>query len=163
MMETHEPSNRPRLVTPTRIIVLIAISAFALLGVLLSAWLSRPSTLNVDITAPVGETVVCHVVVDGRAESYEDLVPVTYHFDAHDLAFAVVCIDPTAADVEVTWSSHTGSGGATVGAGVKGSYVGHWWGSFWKFETMTATHVATMRTSVAQGEKQSGGNEEQHP
>ena len=147
-MEVDEKRDGPRLVTPTRIVVLLTLITLGLVGALLVAHLSRPSTFTLNISAPVGKTVVCHVVVDGKAAEYQDEVPVTYRLVGHDIAYAVICTDPAAGDLDVLAFDQSGTGGSWTGAGVKGTYKGRWWGSSSHGEIMTPTHVTTMRKAV---------------
>ncbi|MCA9109427.1 MAG: hypothetical protein KDA52_05745 [Planctomycetaceae bacterium] len=159
-MEVDEKRDGPRLVTPTRIVVLLTLITLGLVGALLVAHLSRPSTFTLNISAPVGKTVVCHVVVDGKAAEYEDEVPVTYRLVGHDIAYAMICTDPAAGDLDVLAFDQSGTGGSWTGAGVKGTYMGRWWGSSARGEIMTPTHVTTMRKAVMAQHEETEGNEE---
>ncbi|MCA9076177.1 MAG: hypothetical protein KDA93_14200 [Planctomycetaceae bacterium] len=152
-------AERSRLLTPSRL--LAALMLFTLLFGLafLTVFLSSPSTITLDISAPVGETVVCHVVVDGRAEVHEGVVPVTYHFKAHELTYAVVGVDPTTDDLTVSATDQSGSGGSVNAAGVKGTYKTQWWGSKWSHGRMTESHVTNMRRSAAHEQEGPEGNE----
>ena len=147
-MNSDDPTRSP-LLTPTRILTALGLFVAVLGGAVFVAWLAAPRTVTLEITQPVGKTVVCHVVVDGRPESHRAVAPVTFRFAAKELRYAVVCLDASPpADVTVLVRDRAGTGGVRTGAGVKGSYRAAWWGTHAQFEAMTPTHVATMRSSA---------------
>lgn len=148
-------SNSSQLLTPTRIVILLALVTLALLSAFLIAFLSRPSSVTLEISAPMGEKVICHVVVDGRAEAHEDTVPVSYQFRAYEFTYAVIAAD-AATDLTVSATDQSGSGAVNKAAGVKGKYRSDWWGASWQNEHMTSTHITNMRRSAA---SQQGGEE----
>lgn len=146
---TNNRAQKTSLLTPTRVVTAVGLCVGVLGGVVFVAWLSAPRRVTLEITQPVGKTVVCHVVVDGRPESHRAVAPVTFRFAAKELRYAVVCLDASPpADVTVLVRDHAGTGGVRTSAGVKGSYRAAWWGTQARFEAMTPTHVATMRSSV---------------
>ncbi len=159
MTTTADALQRRSLLTPTRVVAALALCVALLAGAVFFAWAAGPRTITLEVTQPAGQTVVCHFVVDGKAESYEDTAPVTYHFEAHELRYAIIPRDaspPT--EVTVAFRDQSGTGGNITAPGVTGGYTANWWGTAFHDRPMTPTHVATMLKSVtAQGE--TGGNE----
>ena len=147
---TNNSAQKTSLSPPTLMLAALGLSVVLLGGGAFVAWLSAPRSVTLEITQPVGKTVVCHLVVDGRAESHEAVAPVTYQFEANELHYAVVCLDGSApADVTVLLRDQSGTSSGTTSAGIRGSYSANWWGSQSRMEPMTPTHVATMRSSAA--------------
>jgi hypothetical protein len=95
--------------------------------------------------------VLCDVVVDGKAESYRDTVPVTYRFSARNVRFAVIPETAGGGDVSVSLSSrHGGFDGSAPG--VIGSSQGGILGGSVQFDVMSARHIANMREARQAGE-----------
>ncbi|MBX3440049.1 MAG: hypothetical protein KF861_21340 [Planctomycetaceae bacterium] len=135
--------------TPTRVISALAAFTAALCTMLLVMWLSGPSVITFKVSAPVGRTVVCHFVVDGRAESQKDVAPVTHRFEANKVRYAVIALDGTPpSEVTVSVADKFGSGGEISAEGVTGGFGTNWWGTSFQLGPMTAAHVASMRKSV---------------
>jgi hypothetical protein len=147
---SNEAAQQSSLLTPTRIVAAIAFGVVVLGVAVFMAWLAAPQTVTLEIAQPAGKTVVCHAVVDGKAESYRAVAPVTYRFEAREFRYAVVGLDASPpADVTVLVRDPSGTGGVRTDAGVKGTYRAAWWGTQAQFEAMTPTHVAKMRSSAA--------------
>lgn len=159
MTTTADAPQRTSLVTPTRVVTALALGAALLAAAVFFAWSSGPRTITLDVTQPAGQTVVCHFVVDGKPESHEDTAPVTYHFEAHQLRYAIIARDSSPpADVTVTIHDRSGTGGVSTAPGVTGAFTANWWGTVSHIGSMTPTHVATMRKSVI-AQRVTGGNE----
>ncbi|MGE0377663.1 MAG: hypothetical protein AB7I48_25250 [Planctomycetaceae bacterium] len=131
----------------------LAVCVLVLTGAVMLAWLGSPRTITLEITAPVGKTVVCHLVVDGKPKSREDVAPVTYQFEAKELRYAVICRDPLPpGEVNVRVHDRAGTGGSVSGAGVTGRYYSGWRGTSFQTGAMTGTHVKTMRAAVVEAD-----------
>ncbi len=90
MTTAADAPQRTSLLTPTRVVAALALGVALLAGAVFFAWAAGPRTITLEVTQPAGQTVVCHFVVDGKAESHEDTAPVTYHFEAHELRYAII-------------------------------------------------------------------------
>jgi len=147
-MKTDNPPRRS-LLTPTRVVMVLAWIVALLCGAVFAVWLTSPWTVTLEIVEPVGKKVVCHLVVEGQPESRAGIAPVTYRFEANEVQYAVICLDPTPpSDVSVSVHDGIATWGPLTGEGVKGSLSAGWWGYQQRFEIMTPAHVATMRKSV---------------
>lgn len=145
----NEQAESRSWITPTRVVTALTVCVLLLGGAVGIIWLSRPSVITLTVSEPVGKTVVCHFVVDGRPESREGTVPVTYRFPANEVRYAVIPLDPAPpSDISVNVHDETGTGGGVTSEGVTGVFKCSWWGTTSSMSPMTATHVTTMRKSV---------------
>ncbi len=155
-----EGTSQSKVLTLKRLIVVLALLGLLLATGLIVTWLSRPGKVTFSVLQPAGQTVLCHLVVDGQAHEIEDVVPFWHHYEATELRFAATCLDPTVtAGVAVVVDGPSIDFGSATGVGLKGVYQHHWWSGRCQFEGMTSTHIANMRASAMAERGEAGGNE----
>lgn len=139
-------TRSPRLRKPT-LLLIIASTLTLLLAIAVGiAYLARPKPIVLAVSSPRGTIVLCDFVIDGRAESLRDTVPVTYTYMADRFQFAVITESAVGGHIRVDLSTRHG-GGSTDAAGVTGEYQGNAWGSRSSIGGMTDKHIASMRAA----------------
>lgn len=144
---TQKSDGRMKPIT-LALIILGAITL--LLGVVVGvAILNQPRPIMIEITDPVGEPVVCDLVVDGQPETRGGIAPVRYVFEASQVDFAVIPLSAGVGDVRVELSGKYGSGSA-AGAGIRGNAHARPGSGGISIGGMTREHVENMRDSRRQ-------------
>lgn len=126
----------------------LAILLLLLGGAVGVVWLQGPRRVVVNVTAPAGETVVGHFVVDGSPRAANATVPARFEFIAHDVRFALILREAAAGPLTVGIRDDSGSGGEATGDGIKGSCVFQPLQSRLEFGPMRTTESEAMRRAV---------------
>ena len=115
-----------------------------LLGFVLLAGRRQVATLT--IRGPVGETVYCDVVIDGRASSVTETIPCVLTYPAKALKFAVVSASEDAANLELD-VAYGGSSANSTGPGLTGECYTNGLQSGLTIGDMSDVHIRAMRSS----------------
>ncbi len=148
MTDTTTDTPTTRLFTPTRIIGALAVLVALLAVAVFVQWRANSSVMTIDVDQPVGATVFCRFVVDGRPELRTCVVPVTYEFPAAHLTYAIIGEDVSVSNVRVLFRHSHGAAGSAIGDGVQGECRGGGFASAMMIGGMSAGDVASMRSAM---------------
>lgn len=147
MDQVERTHNLGRLLT---VILLVTAALTILLATLVAvAWLYKPKPITMEITGPAGEEVICHLVIDGRADVRRGIAPVTFSIVGEQIEFAVIPVSANAGKLRLKiTSSH--AQGSTVGDGLRGTISNRGVAGGMTLGALPPAHIDSMRAAVVQ-------------
>jgi hypothetical protein len=137
--------NRGRLLT---VILLVAAALTVILGiVVVVAFISKPQPVTMEITEPIGEVVICHLVIDGEPDFRHGTAPVIFDVEGGQIEFALIPVSADAGELHLKITS-THAQGSTVGDGIRGTITSRFGGSGMNLGALPPAHIASMRAAI---------------
>jgi hypothetical protein len=143
--QTEVAHNRGRWLT---VMLLIAAALTVILGIVVAvAWFAKPEPITMEITEPVGELVICHLVIDGEPDVRHGTAPVIFTMEGGQIEFALIPVSADAGELRLKiTSSH--AQGSTIGDGIRGTIFSRFGGSGINLGALPPAHIASMRAAI---------------